>query len=302
MGAEPRLDHLKPFGCAAYVWIPEAQRADGKLNARALRGIFLGFEPGTHNARIFDPVGRKHLRSRDVKYQEEVFPARKNASEDLSFLEGQWESHAVKDLQRNEDQHAEQDNDALYPSCKRTTISNSQQPNPNLDSRHPVERWYSTVSTHSVVPNLLPPPPLPPLPPLPHLPQYLLLLQPPSARRHATIRRGLFYFGSSRVSWKSKRRSIVALSTTEAEYIAAVSAGQEAIHLRQLLQELRYTQTPPTTLAIDNQSTIRVATNPEHQSRIKHIHSIALVEARCTAQDTDWVYIVALPEITQQTY
>jgi hypothetical protein len=113
MGAEPRLDHLKPFGCAAYVWIPEAQRTDRKLNARALRGIFLGFEPGTHNARIFDPVGRKHLRSRDVKYQEEVFPARKEdqASEDLSFLEGQWESHTVRDLQRNEDQQAEQDDD-----------------------------------------------------------------------------------------------------------------------------------------------------------------------------------------------
>jgi hypothetical protein len=35
--------------------------------------------------------------------------------------------------------------------------------------------------------------------------------------------------GTGAVSWSSKLQSIVALPTTEAEFVAAVSAGQEAI-------------------------------------------------------------------------
>ena len=40
----------------------------------------------------------------------------------------------------------------------------------------------------------------------------------------------LVKIGTGAVSWSSKLQSIVALSTTEAEYIAAVSAGKEIIH------------------------------------------------------------------------
>lgn len=47
-----------------------------------------------------------------------------------------------------------------------------------------------------------------------------------------------FFVGSALVSWRSKKQSIVALSTTEAEYIAAVAAGQEGVALRSLLAEL----------------------------------------------------------------
>ena len=80
-----------------------------------------------------------------------------------------------------------------------------------------------------------------------------------------------FFIGDSLVSWRSKRQSVVALSTTEAEYIAAVSAGQEAMSLRNLIAELGYLQKSGTTIYMDNQSAIRVAKNPEHQSRIKHM-------------------------------
>lgn len=80
-----------------------------------------------------------------------------------------------------------------------------------------------------------------------------------------------FFIADSLVSWRSKRQPVVALSTTEAEYIAAVSAGQEGMSLRTLLKELGYTQSHPTPLLLDNQSAIRVARNPEHQSRIKHM-------------------------------
>ena len=41
-------------------------------------------------------------------------------------------------------------------------------------------------------------------------------------------------------SWPSRLQTIVALSTTEAEFIAAVSAGQEILWLCNLLSEFGY--------------------------------------------------------------
>jgi hypothetical protein len=77
--------------------------------------------------------------------------------------------------------------------------------------------------------------------------------------------------GSGVTSWSSKRQSIVALSTTEAEYVAATSAGAESIWMEQLLDELGYLMTNAPTLHMDNQSALSVAKNPEHHGRMKHL-------------------------------
>ena len=77
--------------------------------------------------------------------------------------------------------------------------------------------------------------------------------------------------GTGAISWCSKLQSIVTLSTTEAEYVAAVSAGQEVIWLRSFLSELGYNMTAPSVLNVDNQSAIAVAKNPEHHGRMKHL-------------------------------
>jgi hypothetical protein len=75
--------------------------------------------------------------------------------------------------------------------------------------------------------------------------------------------------GSGAVSWCSKLQNIVALSTTEAEYIAAVSAGKEIRWMRNLLVEIGFPATAPSILRIDNQSAISVAKHPEHHGRMK---------------------------------
>jgi hypothetical protein len=77
--------------------------------------------------------------------------------------------------------------------------------------------------------------------------------------------------GSGAISWSSRLQSIVALSTTEAEYVAATSAGQEIIWLRNLFSELGYPIDSPSTLYIDNRSALSVAKNPEHHGRMKHL-------------------------------
>jgi hypothetical protein len=77
--------------------------------------------------------------------------------------------------------------------------------------------------------------------------------------------------GTGAVSWSSKLQSIVALSTTEAEFVAAVSAGQESIWMSQFLAELGYDTSGAAPLLMDNQSAIQVARNPEHHGRMKHL-------------------------------
>ena len=78
--------------------------------------------------------------------------------------------------------------------------------------------------------------------------------------------------GTGAVSWSSKLQPVVAKSTTEAEYIAANSAGSEICWLRNLFTELGLdfssTSSP---LFIDNQSALAVAKNPEHHGRMKHL-------------------------------
>jgi hypothetical protein len=73
------------------------------------------------------------------------------------------------------------------------------------------------------------------------------------------------------VSWMLRLQSIVALSTTEAEFISAVSAGQEIVWMRLFLGELGYSFDAPSLLLVDNQSAIQVACNPKHHGRMKHL-------------------------------
>jgi hypothetical protein len=67
--------------------------------------------------------------------------------------------------------------------------------------------------------------------------------------------------GSGTVLWMSRLQPIVALSTTEAKFIAAASAGQEVVWMRQLLGELGFSSAGPSLLLLDNQSAIQVGKN-----------------------------------------
>ena len=81
----------------------------------------------------------------------------------------------------------------------------------------------------------------------------------------------IYQIGEGPVSWSSRKQNSVALSTSEAEYVALASAAQEAIWLRQLMSEL--TKTPIKTITIneDNQSAICLSKNPQFHGRSKHI-------------------------------
>ena len=80
----------------------------------------------------------------------------------------------------------------------------------------------------------------------------------------------VYIMGGTAVSWVSKLQKIVALSTTEAEYVAVTEASKEMIWLKSFLEELGHSQ-EESVLHCDSQSAIHLAKNPAFHARTKHI-------------------------------
>ena len=81
----------------------------------------------------------------------------------------------------------------------------------------------------------------------------------------------LTLLGGGAIGWSSKLQSFVTLSTTEAEYIAAVKAGNEILWMCNILNEMGYSSKLPLPLHIDNQSALSVTKNPEHHGWMKQL-------------------------------
>jgi hypothetical protein len=95
----------------------------------------------------------------------------------------------------------------------------------------------------------------------------------------------LFFLGKSPVSWQSTKQRVVALSSCEAEYIAAATAACQGVWLARLLSELKDSEVRVLVLRVDNMSTISLIKTPVHHDRSKHIdvryHLIREYEQTC---------------------
>lgn len=78
------------------------------------------------------------------------------------------------------------------------------------------------------------------------------------------------FLGNSLVSWSSKKQNSIALSTAEAEYVAAAGCCAQLIWMKSTLLDygLKYDTLP---LMCDNQSALNMTKNPVQHSRTKHI-------------------------------
>ena len=96
-----------------------------------------------------------------------------------------------------------------------------------------------------------------------------------SYARNSTDRRSVtgfcVFLGDSLISWKSKKQSVVSLSSTEAEYRAMASTSKEIIWLRWLLADMGVLIPHPTPMYCDNSSAIQIAHNSVFHERTKHI-------------------------------
>jgi hypothetical protein len=78
------------------------------------------------------------------------------------------------------------------------------------------------------------------------------------------------FLGRSLVSWASKKQNSIALSTAEAEYIAASHCCVQLLSMRQTLRDYGY-KLSKVPLLCDNESAIRTTDNPIEHSLTKHI-------------------------------
>lgn len=72
------------------------------------------------------------------------------------------------------------------------------------------------------------------------------------------------------LSWKATLQAIVALSTTEAEYVAIKEAAKEAITLKGILEKLTRKQLGVKVIS-DSQNALHLTKNRMHHERTKHI-------------------------------
>ena len=84
--------------------------------------------------------------------------------------------------------------------------------------------------------------------------------------------------GGGFVTWSARQQKTVALSTCEAEYVAASEAGKEIAWLRMLLHEIEFPQLSSSPLMCDNNGAIVLTEDSSFHARVKHIdiahHSI----------------------------
>jgi hypothetical protein len=80
-----------------------------------------------------------------------------------------------------------------------------------------------------------------------------------------------FHMGDGVVTWSSKKQHVIALSSTEAEYIAQNHAAREALWLRNFVSKITNTPTGPIKINSDNQGAIVLSKDNKFHARTKHI-------------------------------
>ena len=77
--------------------------------------------------------------------------------------------------------------------------------------------------------------------------------------------------GAGAISWSLKKQHVVALSSTEAEYITQMHMAKEALWLHSFLQELCSAPDDPLILNCDNQGAIALTKDNKFHACTKHI-------------------------------
>jgi hypothetical protein len=90
----------------------------------------------------------------------------------------------------------------------------------------------------------------------------------------------VFLSGGGAITWSSKKQTTVALSSTEAKYVAISEASQEVCWLRSLYDELGEKQNSPSIIKEDNKGLITMMQNPQFHKRAKHINTLMALGER----------------------
>lgn len=82
----------------------------------------------------------------------------------------------------------------------------------------------------------------------------------------------VFYLDESPITWYYQKQEIFALSSCEADFLAATEAAKQAIWLQELLSEVIGKTCEKVTIRVDNKSAIALTENHVFHGRSKHIY------------------------------
>jgi hypothetical protein len=87
----------------------------------------------------------------------------------------------------------------------------------------------------------------------------------------ASVSGFVWSLGGGPISWSAKKQNCIALSTTEAEYVALTRAIQEGIWLRQSLHQFQLPCPSPLVVCTDNNGAKSLSVNDSNHGKAKHI-------------------------------
>lgn len=82
----------------------------------------------------------------------------------------------------------------------------------------------------------------------------------------------MFYLNECPITWCSQKQETVALSSCEAEFMAATEATKQAIWLQELFAEVMDKTCEKVVIRLDNKLAISLTKNPVFHGQSKHIH------------------------------
>ena len=102
----------------------------------------------------------------------------------------------------------------------------------------------------------------------------------------------VFLLGGAAISWSSKRQQAVALSSCEAEYMAATLSVKEAIWEMNFLHELGHWNGEPIRIYSDSQSAMALMKKEKYHSKVKHISiQLHFMREQIEQKNVEFVYV-----------
>jgi hypothetical protein len=92
-----------------------------------------------------------------------------------------------------------------------------------------------------------------------------------NADDHKSTSGYVFLSGGGAITWRSKKQTMIAMSSMEAKYVALSEAGCKACWLKNLYKELGVQIDTPINIKGDNKGSLAMAKKPQFPKQAKHI-------------------------------
>ncbi|GKB40935.1 retrovirus-related pol polyprotein from transposon TNT 1-94 [Tanacetum coccineum] len=256
-GKKPSLEHFKVFGSKCFILNTKDYLT--KFDPKSTEGVFLGYSPNSKAYIVLNKETMKVEESLNVKF-DETPPPKSSPLVDDDILENDIIEDQDKDLEIKENEPLNKEISNIKSSKDHTleTVIG------NLNERSLISQvqnqsnffcfvclWYPKGTGLETIVYA----------DSDHVGDYV--------DRKSTS--GVCTFvGCCLTSWFSKKQTALAISTTEAEYVSAEKACQQALWMKQALvdYDIKLDDIP---VLCDNKGAIDLSKNPVLHSRTKHI-------------------------------